>query len=157
MWSFLDKIPYAILIIIAALMLLAPFKPMPHVVEKLIMLKNGVLTKPIVFPALRALLARWLPEAPSSVAAPAPPASTHAPLDEARIVALVAEIMPMLAQNQFVALARVKALQDMLAGTAAAPEMADIGHVLQEFRFDLALDRLRRMAATYHWEEPVHD
>jgi hypothetical protein len=47
MWSFLDKIPYAILIIIAIIMLLAPFKPMPHVVEKLIMLKNGVLTKPI--------------------------------------------------------------------------------------------------------------
>jgi len=47
MWSFLDKIPYAILIIIAVLMLLAPFKPMPHIVEKLIMLKNGVLTKPI--------------------------------------------------------------------------------------------------------------
>ena len=47
MWSVLDKIPYAILIIIAVIMLLAPFKPMPHVVEKLIMLKNGVLTKPI--------------------------------------------------------------------------------------------------------------
>lgn len=47
MWSFLDKIPYAILIIIAVLMLLVPFKPMPHVVEKVIMLKNGVLTKPI--------------------------------------------------------------------------------------------------------------
>jgi len=47
MWSFLDKIQYAILIIVAVLMLLAPFKPMPHVVEKLIMLKNGVLTKPI--------------------------------------------------------------------------------------------------------------
>jgi hypothetical protein len=47
MWSVLDKIPYAFLIIIAVLMLLAPFKPMPHVVEKLIMLKNGVLTKPI--------------------------------------------------------------------------------------------------------------
>jgi hypothetical protein len=28
-------------------MLLLPFKPMPHVVEKLIMLKNGVLIKPI--------------------------------------------------------------------------------------------------------------
>ena len=118
---------------------------------------DGVLTKPIVFPALRALLARWLPEAPSSVAAPAPPASTHAPLDEARIMALVAEIMPMLAQNQFAALARIKALQDLLAGTVMAPEVDDIGRVLQEFRFDLALDRLRRMAATYHWEEPVHD
>jgi hypothetical protein len=28
-------------------MLLAPFKPMPHALEKLIMLKNGTLTKPI--------------------------------------------------------------------------------------------------------------
>ena len=43
----LDKIPYSILIVISVLMLLAPFRPMPHVVEKLIMLKNGTLTKPI--------------------------------------------------------------------------------------------------------------
>ena len=47
MWSILDKIPYTILIIAAIFMLLAPFKPMPHVFEKLIMLKNGTLTKPI--------------------------------------------------------------------------------------------------------------
>jgi hypothetical protein len=45
--AFLDKIPYSILIVIAVFMLLAPFRPMPHVIEKLIMLKNGVLTKPI--------------------------------------------------------------------------------------------------------------
>jgi hypothetical protein len=47
MWTILDKIPYSILIIAAIFMLLAPFKPMPHVLEKLIMLKNGTLTKPI--------------------------------------------------------------------------------------------------------------
>jgi hypothetical protein len=47
MFGFLDKIPYLILIVIAILMLLAPFRPMPHVVEKLIMLKNGNLTRPI--------------------------------------------------------------------------------------------------------------
>ena len=47
MLSFLDKIPYSILIIAAIFMLLAPFSPMPHVVEKLIMLKNGTLSKPI--------------------------------------------------------------------------------------------------------------
>jgi len=47
MWAFLDKIPYSILIIAAVFMILAPFKPMPHVLEKLIMLKNGTLTKPI--------------------------------------------------------------------------------------------------------------
>jgi hypothetical protein len=47
MFSFLDRIPYSILIVIATLMLLAPFRPMPHVVEKLMMLKNGNLTRPI--------------------------------------------------------------------------------------------------------------
>ena len=47
MWAFLDKIPYSILIIAAIFMILAPFKPMPHILEKLIMLKNGTLTKPI--------------------------------------------------------------------------------------------------------------
>ncbi|BBO85026.1 hypothetical protein DSCO28_55920 [Desulfosarcina ovata subsp. sediminis] len=45
--AFLDKIPYSILIVIAVFMLLAPFRPMPHVIEKLIMLRNGTLTKPI--------------------------------------------------------------------------------------------------------------
>lgn len=43
----LDQIPYLPLILLAVFMLLAPFRPMPHVVEKLIMLKNGVLTRPL--------------------------------------------------------------------------------------------------------------
>ena len=47
MWAFLDKIPYSILIVGAIFIILAPFKPMPHVLEKLSMLKNGTLTKPI--------------------------------------------------------------------------------------------------------------
>lgn len=47
MLSFLDKIPYMFLIVITVFMLLAPFYPMPHAVEKLIMLKNGTLKKPI--------------------------------------------------------------------------------------------------------------
>ena len=47
MWSFLDKIPYSILMIAAIFLLMAPFRPMPHVVEKLIMLKNGTLNRPI--------------------------------------------------------------------------------------------------------------
>ena len=47
MLSFLDKIDYTMLLLITVLMLLAPFKPMPHVVEKLIMLKEGTLRRPI--------------------------------------------------------------------------------------------------------------
>lgn len=47
MMKWLDNIPYPLLIIAAIFMLLAPFRPVPHVIEKLIMLKNGLLKKPI--------------------------------------------------------------------------------------------------------------
>ena len=47
MLKFLDRIPYSILIVAAVFMLLAPFRPLPHVIEKLNMLKNGTLTKPL--------------------------------------------------------------------------------------------------------------
>lgn len=47
MWNYIDKISYPPLIIITIFMLLAPFRPMPHVLEKLIMLKNGTLSRPI--------------------------------------------------------------------------------------------------------------
>ena len=47
MQTILDKIPYSILIVAAIFMILAPFRPMPHVLEKLIMLKNGTLTRPV--------------------------------------------------------------------------------------------------------------
>jgi hypothetical protein len=47
MFDFLDSIPYVVLILLAVFLLLAPIKPMPHALEKLIMLKNGDLKKPI--------------------------------------------------------------------------------------------------------------
>lgn len=47
MIALIQKIPYSVLIPITIIMLLAPFKPMPHVLEKLIMLKQGTLTRPI--------------------------------------------------------------------------------------------------------------
>ena len=46
MWDLIERIPYPILILAAILMLLAPFYPIPHVWEKLIMLKEGTLEKP---------------------------------------------------------------------------------------------------------------
>jgi hypothetical protein len=47
MLDWLDGIPYPLLIAVALFLLVAPIRPMPHVVEKLIMLKNGTLTRPI--------------------------------------------------------------------------------------------------------------
>lgn len=64
MGQLLDKIPYKIIIPLAVWMLLAPFRPMPHALEKLNMLLNGTLTRPIdifdlffhLFPVLILLL-----------------------------------------------------------------------------------------------------
>jgi len=64
MGTLLDKIPYKIIIPLAVWMLLAPFRPMPHALEKLNMLLNCTLTKPVdifdlffhLFPALILLL-----------------------------------------------------------------------------------------------------
>ncbi len=47
MWTVLDKISYRVIIPLAVLMLLAPFRPMPHVLEKLNMLMNGTLSRPV--------------------------------------------------------------------------------------------------------------
>ena len=47
MWDWLEKIPYSLLILVSVFMLLAPFWPMPHVIEKLLMLKNGNLKRPL--------------------------------------------------------------------------------------------------------------
>ena len=47
MIALIQKIPYTVLVPFTIIMLLAPFKPMPHVLEKLIMLKQGALTRPI--------------------------------------------------------------------------------------------------------------
>ena len=47
MLRLLDSVSYPVLIFIAAFMLLAPFSPMPHVMEKIIMLKDGKLTRAV--------------------------------------------------------------------------------------------------------------
>ena len=64
MWSLLDKIPYPVIIPLAILMFLAPFRPMPHALEKMNMLLNGTLIRAVdifdlffhLFPALILLL-----------------------------------------------------------------------------------------------------
>lgn len=45
--EWLDRIPYSILLVAALFIGLAPFFPEPHVVEKIRMLFNGTLRKPI--------------------------------------------------------------------------------------------------------------
>ena len=47
MLKFLNKLPYATLILAAIFMLLTPISPMPHIVVKILMIKNGALFKPL--------------------------------------------------------------------------------------------------------------
>ena len=47
MFDFVDKLPYEILAVIAIFMILAPCYPRPHALEKIIMLKDGNLKRPI--------------------------------------------------------------------------------------------------------------
>ena len=47
MLAFLDSVSYTILVPIALLLGLAPFQPRPHLFEKLEMLSQGTLTRPI--------------------------------------------------------------------------------------------------------------
>ena len=45
--QFIDRFPYPLLIALTLFMLGAPFLPEPHLVEKLRMLSEGTLTKPL--------------------------------------------------------------------------------------------------------------
>ncbi len=45
--AWLDSLDWSILIVAGVLLALAPFSPEPHIVEKLRMLSQGTLSKPI--------------------------------------------------------------------------------------------------------------
>lgn len=75
MLKILDKIPYPLLIVFTIMLLAAPIRPMPHVVEKIIMLTNGTLTRPVdvfdlffhLFPLILLIMKfikdrRWVPD-----------------------------------------------------------------------------------------------
>ncbi len=114
---------------------------------------DAVLTKPLAMDQLQATLVRWLPLQPTSVAAQDPAlAPQNKPVDGAHIRALLADIMPLLASNKFASIACYRQLQEAVAGTALAEEMAQTGRLLQEFRFDRVQQRLRQLAAQQGWE-----
>lgn len=45
--QFIDRVPYALLIVMTLFMLGAPFVPEPHLVEKMGMLAAGTLSRPL--------------------------------------------------------------------------------------------------------------
>ena len=58
--SYLDQIPLSVAVILALTLGLAPFVPEPHLLEKLRMLAQGALVKPIDIFDLLLHVAPWL-------------------------------------------------------------------------------------------------
>lgn len=105
---------------------------------------DDFLHKPVALDALVQALERWLPP----VSRPTP-GTTAAAIDPHLFAALVDEMIPLLAQNKYDALTRFNDLQMLAAGTELAVEVEEVGRTLRAFRFDVALDQLRSMAATH--------
>jgi hypothetical protein len=90
-----------------------------------------------------------LPSAPSS--------AQDKRVDRAQAQTLVSDVEPLIAHNKFAAIGRFSLLQELMAGTAVAAELAQARRLLEEFRFDLAGDRLRQIVADPRWQEATHD
>ena len=110
---------------------------------------DEVLTKPILMGTLAPMLGKWLPAAEESLE----PALAAKVLDVARVAALVEELRPLLANHIFDAFDRFRDLKQAVAGTPMAADVNETSRLLESFQFDLALERLRQLASTYHLEK----
>jgi hypothetical protein len=112
---------------------------------------DDVLTKPIFLADLQIALRRWLPDtARARVTPPAAMAVATTP-DVPRITQTLRELLPLLQQNKFNALAKLRELEELTAGSDVSAEIADAGRKLRLMRFDLALDQLTVMANNHDW------
>jgi PAS domain S-box-containing protein len=112
---------------------------------------DDVLTKPIFLADLQIALRLWLPDtARARVTPPAAMAVATTP-DVPRITQTLRELLPLLQQNKFNALAKLRELEELTAGSDVSAEIADAGRKLRLMRFDLALDQLTVMANNHDW------
>ena len=112
---------------------------------------DDFLTKPISVNSLGIVLRRWLKAGEMPPAVPTSPPIFDQPVDLPRLTALLEKLLPLLAENKFDAIRCFKALQDCVAQTALAEEIAKAGQPLSELRFDITLDSLRRIAQAQGW------
>jgi PAS domain S-box-containing protein len=107
---------------------------------------NDFLTKPVSVDALHRVLSRWArPTAAGPLPKAIPLSSTVVAFDLNRFKGLVEELVPLLERNGFDALAKMDELQSFVAGTSFEAGIGEVGELLQSFRFDLALARLREV------------
>ena len=112
---------------------------------------DDVLTKPIELSALHAMLSRWLPERATDVAQTMVPKGNAVAIDRAQVQELLNEALPLLALNEFSAIAVFRRLQETVSGAPLAENLDNTAAHLRDFRFDLALLSLREFAAQNGW------
>ena len=117
---------------------------------------DDFLVKPITLADLRSALLKWLPHTLQDAPLVAFPAKVGKVLDASRVVGLAEKIAVLLAQNKFDSIRRLKELQDALAATELATDIAWVRQSLEQFRFDQAQDRMQQILASSKWEEVVH-
>jgi CheY-like chemotaxis protein len=112
---------------------------------------DDVLTKPIFLADLQIALRRWLPDTARARVTPRAAVAVAMTPDVPRITQTLRELLPLLQQNKFNALAKFRELEELTAGSDVSAEIADAGRQLRLMRFDLALDQLTAMANNHDW------
>ncbi len=111
---------------------------------------DDFIAKPITsLDALIGVLSKWLPMEPPETA-PAPAAKQ---VDVPRVLVLLRELEPLLAQKKFGAIGKFRDLQEAVAGTEVFEELAGMKPLLDEFQFNPVLERLQQMVLIHGWEE----
>ncbi len=112
---------------------------------------DDFLVKPVDIAILRQALAKWL-RAGSQMQPPGQNESLH-PLDVDTFARLTEEILPLLEENKFAAIACFLKLENLVAQTHLAKDIEALKVPLQDMQFNLVLRRLKdivRVAATHH-------
>ena len=112
---------------------------------------DDVVTKPILLADLQLALSRWLPVTAETLVAEPAAMPVRRPMDVPLILNLLRELRPQLEQNQFQAFAKLRELEELLAGSELSADIADIGRQLRLMQFEAVLDRLTEIAKKQDW------
>ena len=118
---------------------------------------DEVLTKPVSFEHLKAVLSGWLPTVTPGPADIDASTRNNKAVDVPTVSALVRSLEPLLAHNQFDAVIRFQALQQAVTGTSLEATIAELGRPLASFQFDKTLEGLRQLMDTEGWHGSMHD
>lgn len=111
---------------------------------------DDYLAKPVLAPQLREMLCRWLAASQMNAGtAPQPAVASAATIDRARVSALAAELLPLIAGHMFDAIKRFEELEQAVLGTGAEEELAEIRLQLNRLNFTAAEELLRAWATAH--------